>query len=231
MAVGARVAMAALLAMSLLAGSGVTATAALGKAADCPSPPVTIAKLVHLDSPGNACYGGRVLVFRAYVAPPCDECGGTNATVIAPRWLDGLLGSEVNLSAVPDGPQIAVFVPPALGQCHLTHDAACPFHPFRDGWATVTARFDAPVARTCRYSAKPAGGGLTKADAVAECRAKLVALSVGPDANPATDTAPPAALVPAVEPASQQGAQAWLVVYGLALGVLAWLRRPGVGRR
>ena len=144
---------------------------------------MTTAKLVHLDVPGHTCYGSRVLVFRAFVAPPCDECGGASATIIAPRWLDGLEGSSVNLSAVAQDPQVAAYVPPVLGRCHLTNDAACPFHPYREQWATVTARFDDPVAQTCRYSEKPAGGGFTKADAVAECRAKLVVLSVGPDSE------------------------------------------------
>ena len=168
---------------------GGVATTALAKSAGCPPPPVTIAKLVHLDVPGHRCYGSRVLVFRAFVAPPCDECGGVSATVIAPRWLDGLEGSSVNLSAEAEGPQVAAYVPPDLGRCHLTNDSACPFHPYREQWATVTARYDDPVAQTCHYSDKPAGGGFTKADAVAECRAKLVVLSVGPDSNPATDAA------------------------------------------
>ncbi len=184
----ARLATAALVALSLLALPGGAATTAVVRAADCPSSPVTIAKLVNLDVPGQRCYGGRLLVFRAFVAPPCDECGGTSATVIAPRWLDGLEGSSVNLEAVPEGPQVAAYVPPALGRCHLTNNSACPFRPYREQWATVSARFDDPVAQTCHYSAKPAGGGFTKADAVAECRAKLVVLSVGPDSNPATDT-------------------------------------------
>ena len=136
------------------------------------------------------CYGSRILVFRAFVAPPCDECGGESATVIAPRWLDGLLGSSGNLSAVPEGPQVAAFVPPALGRCPLDDDSDCPFRPYRDHWATVRARYDAPVAQTCRYAEKPAGVGLTKGDAVEECRAKLVVLSVGPASGPATDTVP-----------------------------------------
>ena len=55
-----------------------------------------------------------------------------SATVIAPRWLDGLQGSSANLSAVPDGPQVAAFVPPALGACPLSDDSACPFRPYRN---------------------------------------------------------------------------------------------------
>ena len=226
MGVGARLATAALLTLGLLVTPGGAATTAVAKAADCPPPPVTIAKLVHLDVPGHHCYGSRVLVFRAFVAPQCDECGGFSATVIAPRWLDGLQGSSVNLSAVAQGAQVAAYVPPALGRCHLTNDSACPFHPYREQWATVTARFDDPVAQTCHYADKPAGAGVTKADAVAECRAKLVVLSVGPDSNPATD----AVAAPVVDPRGSRPAPVWFAVFGVAL-LLLLFRRPSVGRR
>jgi hypothetical protein len=226
MGVGARLTTAALLTLGLLVMPGGAATTAVAKSADCPPPPVTIAKLVHLDVPGHHCYGSRTLVFRAFVAPPCDECGGVSATVIAPRWLDGLEGSSVNLSAVAQGPQVAAYVPPALGRCHLTKDSACPFHPYREQWATVTARFDDPVAQTCTYSEKPAGGGFTKADAVEECRAKLVVLSVGPDSNPATD----AAAVAMDDPRGSPPAPVWFAVFGVAL-LLLLFRRPTVGRR
>lgn len=226
MGIVARLATAALLSLGLLAAPGGVATTAIARSADCPPPPVTTAKLVHLDVPGHTCYGSRVLVFRAFVAPPCDECGGASATIIAPRWLDGLQGSSVNLSAVAQGPQVAAYVPPDLGRCHLTNDAACPFHPYREQWATVTARFDDPVAQTCHYAEKPAGGGFTKADAVAECRAKLVVLSVSRDSNPATD----AVAAPAADPRGEPAAPAWLVVFGV-VSVLLLVRRPVVGRR
>ena len=88
------------------------------------------------------------------------------------------------------------------------------------------ARFDDPVAQTCHYSEKPAGGGFTKADAVAECRAKLVVLSVGRDSNPATD----AVAAPAADPRGEPAAPAWLVVFGV-VSVLLLVRRPVVGRR
>lgn len=226
MGVVARLATAALLALGLVALPGGAMTTVVAKSADCPPPPVTIAKLVHLDVHGHHCYGSRTLVFRAFVAPPCDECGGVSATVIAPRWLDGLEGSSVNLSAVAQGPQVAAYVPPALGRCHLTNDSACLFHPYREQWATVTARFDDPVAQTCHYSEKPAGGEFTKADAVEECRAKLVVLSVGPDSNPATD----AVAAPVVDPRDSPPAPAWFAVFGVAL-LLLLVRRPTVGRR
>jgi hypothetical protein len=215
----------ALLTLGLLVLPG-GATTAVARSADCPPPPVTIAKLVHLEAPGQRCYGSRILVFRAYVAPQCDECGGASATVIAPRWLDGLQGSNVSLSAVAGGPQIGAYVPPALGRCYLTHDAACPFHPYREQFATITARFDDPVAQTCHYSDKPAGAGSTKADAVAECRAKLVVLSVGADSNPATDTV----AVPATDPGDRPPMPVWFVAFGVSLLVLL-ARRPALGRR
>jgi hypothetical protein len=220
MGVVARLTTAVLLTFGMLVLPQCAATMVVARSAACPPPPVTIAKLVHLDAPGQHCYGSRTLVFRAFVAPPCEDCGGASATVIAPRWLDGLQGSSANLAAVPQGPQIAAYVPPALGLCRVADDAACPFHPFREQWATVTAHFDDPAAQTCHYSAKPAGGGFTKADAVAECRAKLVVLSVGPDSNPATDT------LAAVDdtPDRTPNNALWLGVGALITVALVWRR-------
>jgi hypothetical protein len=54
--------------------------------------------------------------------------------------------------------------------------------------AFVKARFNDPIARTCRYSDHPPGAGFTKKDAIAECSAQLVVLFVGP-AAPETDVA------------------------------------------
>ena len=223
----ARLSTAALFAIALLITPGGSGSTAVTLAADCPSPPVTVKKLVNLDIPGHKCYGDTVLVFRAFVAPRCDECGGVSATVIAPRWLDGLLGSSVNLSAVPDGPQVAAYVPPALGKCPVTDDSACPFRPYRNGYATVSAQYDAPVAQRCHYAEKPAGGGFTKADAVAECQAKLVVVSVSADAGAATDAVAPVAV--SMSP-GRDGAPiaAWLValaVTTLGSGLLLARRR------
>ena len=118
-----------LFAFALLIVPGSAGSTAATRAADCPPPPVTVKKLVNLDVPGQKCYGDTVLVFRAFVAPPCDECGGVSATVIAPRWLDGLLGSSANLSAVPDGPQLAAYVPPALGDLSAQRRLGLPVPP------------------------------------------------------------------------------------------------------
>ena len=211
----ARLSTAALFAVALLISPGGAGSSPVTLAADCPSPPVTVKKLVNLDVPGQNCYGDRVLVFRAFVAPRCDECGGFSATVIAPRWLDGLLGSSVNLSAVPDGPQVAAYVPPALGKCPVTDDSACPFRPYRNGYATVSAQYDAPVAQRCHYAEKPAGGGLTKADAVAECQAKLVVVSVSADAGAATDAVSPVA-VSVTTGRDGSPIAAWLAAFAVA---------------
>src|SRR4029078_9986470 len=62
---------------------------------------------------------------------------------------------------------------------------SCPFRPGH--WAIVRARFNAPVARTCRYYDHPPGPGFSKKDAIAECSADLVVVSVAP-AAPETDT-------------------------------------------
>ena len=213
----ARLSTAALFAVALLITPGGSGSGAVTLAADCPPPPVSVKKLVNLDVPGQKCYGDTVLVFRAFVAPRCDECGGVSATVISPRWLDGLEGSSVNLSAVPDGPQVAAYVPPALGKCPVTDDSACPFRPYRNGYATVSAQYDAPVAQRCHYAVKPTGGGHTKADAVAECQAKLVVVSVSADAGAATDTVSVA--TKPVGPTADGGRgplTAWLVTFAVA---------------
>ncbi len=223
----ARPAAAMLLAMGLLVLPGHVGTSAVARAADCPSAPVTIAKLVHLDTtPGNACYGGRLLTFRAYVSPPCDECGGVEAAVISPRWLDGLLGSSVSLSAGPNRGQISAYVPPALGRCTLGHTATCPFRPFFGGWATVSAHYDGPVAQTCRYGPHPAGKGFSKQDAIAACQQKLIVLSVSSGALPATDAV---AASTELAPVGADSPGPWIV--GVALGALVLASRWPVTRR
>ena len=223
----ARLATAMAFAMGLLVLPGHVGTSAVARAADCPSAPVTIAKLVHLDAtPGNACYGGRLLTFRAYVSPPCDECGGVEAATISPRWLDGLLGSSVSLSAGPNRGQVSAYVPPALGRCSIGHTATCPFRPFFGGWATVSAHYDGPVAQTCRYDAHPAGKGFSKQDAIAACRQKLIVLSVGSGALPATDTVAASADAGA---AVTDSPVAW--IGGVALVALVLASRWPVRRR
>src|SRR6185369_4639945 len=115
-----------------------------------------------------------------------DGCGGTIAYTIAPRWFDGLDGSYVELGTGPHSRSIAAFVPPRLGRCSAFADLrSCPFRPGH--WVIVRARFNAPVARTCRYSDHPPGPGFSKKNAVAECSADLVVVSVAP-AAPETDT-------------------------------------------
>jgi hypothetical protein len=185
-AVVVRLTLAVLLAVGMLVAPGRSTTASVALAADCPSPPVTIGKVV---AGGAGCYGGRLLTFRAFV-PRLGDIGGTSAYEIRPVWLDAWSGSWVLLSAGPDAAQIVAFVPPALGHCYGPEGSTCPFRWYRGRWATVSAHFDGEVAQTCRYAAgHPAGAGFTKADAVAECRAKLIVLSVGPVVPlPATDT-------------------------------------------
>jgi hypothetical protein len=216
-----RVVTAVLLAVGVLVAPGPGAAASVALAADCPSPPVTIGKLVSLDLvPGNTCYGGRLLTFRAFVPPPCDGCGGTSTTVIRPRWLDGLLGSSVNLSTGPNDAQVSAYVPPALGRCSSIEDlATCPFHSYYRRWVTVSAHFDGPVAQTCSYAQHPPGKEFSKSAAVAECRQKLIVLSVGPDVtSPATDTVAPS-------PVGRDGPSTplpWVATFALVTLVLAW---------
>jgi hypothetical protein len=229
----ARRTMAVLLAVGVLVMPGSPAMASVVLAADCPSGPVTIGKLTSLDLvPGNACYGGRLLTFRAYVEPPCDGCGGTSDSVLSPRWLDGLFGSSVALSNGADGGEVAAYVPPALGSCYVDHDlSTCPFRWYWGRWATVTAHFDGPVAQTCRYAEHPPGPGYTRSSAIAECRTKLIVLSVGFGPLPATTTV----AVGADVGDGPSTALPWVATFAVVSLLLAsrWTssRRPAARRR
>lgn len=109
---------------------------------------------------------------------------------MTPPWLDSLDGSYATLSAGPAAAQVQAFVPPGLGRCSGLEDlSTCPFRPYRARWAIVSARFDDPVAQTCRITEHPPGPGFTRKAAIAECRADLIVLSVAP-AAPETDAAP-----------------------------------------
>lgn len=217
---GPMIVAAALLAVGSLLVPGQLSPAGVARAAGCPAPPVSIAKLIGLEGQGLGCYGGRLLTFRAYVGL-CDGCGGTSATIISPLWLDDVVGNFVILGAGPHSATMVAFVPPALGRCGVEDVAACPFHGYYGRWVTVSGHFDGPVARTCRIAEQPPGAGATTADAIAECRTKFIILSVGPGAPPATDT---------VSPADVDGAEAaprlpWIATFVLASIVLA-ARRP-----
>ena len=220
-----------LLAMSVasvvLVLPGDRLTARVARAGGCPSEPITIAKIVNLEGVSPVtCFGGELLTFRAFVPVP-EGLGGTSASTLAPAWLDDFTGSWVSLGTGPDEATTGAFVPPALGHCKLgPNGQGCPFRTYANRWATVSAHYDGPVAQTCRYSSHPPGKGFSKQAAVAECRAKLIVLSVGPDSLPATDA------VAALDDAPRGGpaALAWFVVFGAGVLVLA-ARRPSLGRR
>jgi hypothetical protein len=190
----ARLTMASLLASGLLVTPAASSGVAVARSSGCPA--ATIQRLVGDGS--HTCYGSHTLSFRAYVQRPCtDGCGGTDAFVIGPRWLDNWEGSYVLLGSGPRSASIAAFVSPALGRCNAFADlTSCAFHPYKGHWATVRARFNDPISRTCRFADHPPGAGFTKKDAIAECRTKLVVLSVGPVA-PETDVAASLADAPA----------------------------------
>jgi hypothetical protein len=98
-----------------------------------------------------------------------------------------LLAATAMMAPRPGDPEIGAFVPPALGRCYWPDDlATCPFRWYWGRWATVTAHFDGPVARTCRIASQPPGAGETNGDAVAWCRAQLIVLGVGPLEPPET---------------------------------------------
>jgi hypothetical protein len=194
----ARLTAALFLGVGVLLMPGPSTTAAFARSPDCPSPPVTIEKLIRLGvgaGDGLACYGGQLLTFRAYVLRPTYGDGAI-AYSIRPHWLDWMVGSSVALGTGPHDPAepvsivpwVVAFVPPALGRCYEGDVTTCPFRWYWGRWVTVSAHFDGPVARTCRIAEQGEGANLTTRDAVADCRTRLIVLSVGSVAPPDTAT-------------------------------------------
>ena len=206
----ARLTMAGVLAAGLLVVPGPSTGAAMARSSGCPS--ATIARLIG-EGP-LACYGSRTLIFRAFVQSPCsDGCGGTSAAVIKPLWLDSTEGSYAMLGSGARSASVAAFVSPALGRCSAFADLkSCAFHRYQGHFATVRARFNDPIAQTCRFGDHPPGEGFTKKDAVAECGANLIVLSVGP-AAPETDVAAGVVDDPVRGPAGLP----WITVFTVAL--------------
>ena len=127
----ARLTMAGLIAAALFVLPGPATGSADARSPGCPS--ATSQRPPKLGS--STCYGRRILTFRAYVQRPCtDGCGGTTAYAIAPRWLDSMTGSFVELGTGPRSDSISAFVPPSLGRCSaFANLRSCPFRPGR--WA------------------------------------------------------------------------------------------------
>lgn len=218
----ARLAIAGLLAVALavMPGAGVGDVAA--RSSRCPTP--TIQRLVRDGS--IPCYRSRTLTFRAYVQHPCTEgCGGASAYSIRPRWLDTFGGSYAILGSGPHSASLPAFVRPALGRCSpMAELRSCLFRPYEGHRVTVRARYNDPVARTCRYSEHPPGPGFTRKDAIAECSADLVVLSVRP-AAPETDVA--ATFVPFRSADGLRGLS-WLIAFSIAFPLAArWFPRRG----
>ena len=142
------------------------------------------------------------------------------------RWLDSMTGSFVELGTGPRSDSISAFVPPSLGRCSaFANLRSCPFRPGR--LAIVTARFDAPVARTCRYLRPPARPWLSKKDAIAECSADLVVMSIAP-AAPETDIVAAAVKDPAL---GRSGPLPLLIFVGVLLLAAHWFPRRGTAGR
>jgi hypothetical protein len=222
----ARLTTAALLAAVVLVLARPATPIASARSSGCPS-----ADSQRPPAYGTAkCYGSRALTFRAYVQYPCtDGCGGTVAYAISPRWFDSLDGSYVELGTGPRSAAISAFVPPRLGRCSdFAALKSCPLRPGQ--WAIVTARFNHPLARTCRYSDHPPGPGFSRKEAIAECSADLVVDSVVP-VGPETDVA-----APVEDPAGNPELLPLLALFGAALVPAArWLprreRARGLDRR
>ena len=119
--------------------------------------------------------------------------------------------------------QSASFPRPSATARPTPAERHCPFRSYANRWATVSAHYDGPVAQTCRYASHPPGGGFSRSDAVAECRAKLIVLSVGPDTLPATDALAAAGMDQ--PPASSPPLLPWLAVFGLASLIGGWASR------
>ena len=150
--------------------------------AACPSLPVTIDEIARLTPErALACFGGALLTFEAYVPPHPYGIDEGRDYGLSPAWLNGLGGSVVALSAGPDADILVLAnVPPALGRCDSWQSIPeCPFRIFEGHHVLVSARFDDPVARTCRAVSSVEGSTFTDAEAVAECRRLLIVLSVG----------------------------------------------------
>ena len=198
--------------------------ASVARATDCPPrrrSPWRSSRSID-GATGLACYGDQLLTFRAFV-PRLEGVGGTSNYWISPAWLDDFLGSWVYLGTSQRSASTVAFVPPALGRCLGPSGSTCPFHQYAGQWATVSAQFDGPVAQTCRYHGQHLGKGMTKRAAIEDCRQRLIVLSVGPDALPATDAvaSPPGTRTP--RPAADH------LRYRLLVGLLAVPRRRPAG--
>ena len=186
----ARLTAAMLIGVGMLVVPGPGTSAVLARSPDCPSPPITVEKLRHVMEDGNqiACFGARLLTFRTYVPPTPEGIGWEDAWEISPGWLDDASGSFWLLGTTSTK-LLTAWIPPALGRCSPPSLSSCPFRWFVGRWTTVSAHFDGPIARTCRFTWVPPGSGFTTRDAVENCRAKLIVLSVGSAAPPDTSMA------------------------------------------
>ena len=217
-----------LIGVGMLVVPGPGAPATLARSPDCPSPPLTAEKLSRVMDHGTqlACFGGRLLTFSAYVPRPPEGIGWAMAWSISPGWLDDNNGSMLWLATGPTrdfrpGEVITAWIPPALGRCSVGEMlSSCPFRWWVGRWTTVRAHFDGPVARTCGFTGHPSEPGFTKRDAVANCKAKLIVLSVG-------SVAPPDTAMAAVGHQDPAGLPQVL----LALAALALVPLLFVGRR
>lgn len=214
----AKLALAALVAAAMLVLPGAGGGPSVARAANCPSGPVTVAKLANVDgATGLDCYGGQLLTFRAFVPRP-EGLGGTSTYWISPAWLDDFKGSWVYLGSSQRAASVVAFVPPALGRCLGPTGSTCPFRAYAGRWVSVKAHFDGPVAQTCRYHGQGLGKGMTRRAAIEDCRQRLIVLSVGPDTLPATDTV-------AGEPPAPAGPPPIALGIAFLLGLLTVARR------
>jgi hypothetical protein len=164
---------------------------------------------------GRECFGGSEIRIRAFANWP-DGIGGTSASGVVPSWFEwpGLILFASEREVAPGygaGVYYGIHVPPGFGNVENRYHGV---------WVDVTARFEHPLALTCRgYGPKAIRP--SRKEAIEICKSVPVLTSIRTVPDP-PDTAGVAATVPATGPAGVP----WVLTGASALlGALLWRRR------
>lgn len=173
-------------------------SAAAGPA--CPTEPVNLDDLIglrrdigplttrytdRLNERALACIGSSDVHLVAFVANP-EGLGGTVGYTVSPAWLD-TWSSPTTFVAASDsesipgafaGPFWPVAVPPAVRPA---------FEALRGRWASVTGRFDAPLAKSCSFGFRGGSDAPSRADLIEMCRTSFVVGTVEAAPDPCPD--------------------------------------------